>query len=302
MTPAPPVNASPNMFCRSCGYALIGLPANRCPECGRDFDPADPKTFLARPRRTVLRRIVKVVLVLFCLTLPADAYLGYLDWQVHREKEAIQFLCANGALIEIYNTAPPWSKHVLRGHATWLWDRADEVYLLMPSNSKNIPQAMVAVGNLKLLRKLFLGCGAVTDRDLVNLKGLKALQTLDLTETRVTDAGLVNLRALTGLRELFLQDIPVTDAGLVNANIRGMTSLETLVLNFTNVTDAGLAEIKGLTDLHFLGLGHTLVTDAGLGRLKRLAALGYLDLSHTQVSGAAVAALQKSLPWCRIDH
>jgi rubrerythrin len=30
--------------CRDCGYALFGLPENRCPECGRAFDPADPRT------------------------------------------------------------------------------------------------------------------------------------------------------------------------------------------------------------------------------------------------------------------
>ncbi len=27
--------------CFECGYLLIGLPTNRCPECGREFDPAE---------------------------------------------------------------------------------------------------------------------------------------------------------------------------------------------------------------------------------------------------------------------
>jgi hypothetical protein len=27
--------------CFACGYLLIGLPRNRCPECGREFDPAE---------------------------------------------------------------------------------------------------------------------------------------------------------------------------------------------------------------------------------------------------------------------
>jgi hypothetical protein len=56
------------MFCRGCGYALIGLPGNRCPECGREFDPVDPHTFLSHPRRFVVRGVVKIVLALFCLT------------------------------------------------------------------------------------------------------------------------------------------------------------------------------------------------------------------------------------------
>src|SRR5207237_69883 len=31
-------------LCLDCGYALWGLPEPRCPECGREFDPLDPKT------------------------------------------------------------------------------------------------------------------------------------------------------------------------------------------------------------------------------------------------------------------
>jgi hypothetical protein len=31
--------------CLQCGYSLRGLPEPRCPECGRAFDPADPRTF-----------------------------------------------------------------------------------------------------------------------------------------------------------------------------------------------------------------------------------------------------------------
>lgn len=32
-------------FCRRCGYLLIGLPENRCPECGDPFDPDDERSF-----------------------------------------------------------------------------------------------------------------------------------------------------------------------------------------------------------------------------------------------------------------
>src|SRR4051812_24704590 len=35
---------APIGLCLPCGYALHGLPTPRCPECGREFDPLDPKT------------------------------------------------------------------------------------------------------------------------------------------------------------------------------------------------------------------------------------------------------------------
>jgi hypothetical protein len=44
------MNPSPdNRFCLDCGYSLRGLLDPRCPECGRVFDPADPKTWSPRP-------------------------------------------------------------------------------------------------------------------------------------------------------------------------------------------------------------------------------------------------------------
>jgi hypothetical protein len=44
-----PASAPPSLpntvRCLKCGYALRDLPADRCPECGRPFDPADRRTF-----------------------------------------------------------------------------------------------------------------------------------------------------------------------------------------------------------------------------------------------------------------
>lgn len=37
--------------CLGCGYVLDNLPEPRCPECGREFDPNDARTYLPKPRR-----------------------------------------------------------------------------------------------------------------------------------------------------------------------------------------------------------------------------------------------------------
>jgi hypothetical protein len=239
------------------------LTSNRCPECGRDFDPANPRTFLARPRRVVLRRIIKLLLILFCLTLPADAYFGYLDWQVRRERRAIQFLLDHDARVTTYDTRPNWVKALLNDHAAWLWQRADSVYIDgVHYRVKNVPKFMATVGNLKSLRSLDLMEVPVTDGDLVNLMDMTALRQLSLWSRSVTDAGLAKLKGLVALQKLELIGVHVTDTGL--ANLKGLTALRELSVYSASVTDAGLVNLKRLTSLQQLYLADASVTGSGL--------------------------------------
>src|SRR5437588_712884 len=60
-TVAPP--QEPNPLCLDCNYPLPGLAAStRCPECGRPFDPADPRTMnFGRPLGPFARRLLTPV-------------------------------------------------------------------------------------------------------------------------------------------------------------------------------------------------------------------------------------------------
>ena len=64
----------PPKYCRQCGYELHGLDQPRCSECGRPFDPHDPRAYLTEPlpisrSRNRAHRMVRCLLavVLSCL-------------------------------------------------------------------------------------------------------------------------------------------------------------------------------------------------------------------------------------------
>jgi hypothetical protein len=68
-------------YCLKCGYDLWGLKENRCPECGSEFDPADPATFAdSRLPRVRLRPILlplcnRYVCMALILTVATALYL-----------------------------------------------------------------------------------------------------------------------------------------------------------------------------------------------------------------------------------
>src|SRR4051812_43733652 len=93
--PAPAAGAQPRLFCRKCGYALVGLPSRCCPECGRAFDPANPRTFASRPPRGwVWRWGMRLALLLLAVSLFAGAGLGWLWWGWKSEQKGIAALRA----------------------------------------------------------------------------------------------------------------------------------------------------------------------------------------------------------------
>jgi len=75
----------PARYCLGCSYVLDGLPENRCPECGRPFEPDDPTTFSMSPRgarisllyKTWPGRIALVAAGLILLTIILDLGVDY---------------------------------------------------------------------------------------------------------------------------------------------------------------------------------------------------------------------------------
>jgi len=89
------------MFCLRCGYALQSLP-ERCPECGRRFDPARPSTYAATAERHRVRRAVRLLVgAVGVALLGAAAYAASFYMLV-------RLVGPGGA-----TGAPPWPRHAV---------------------------------------------------------------------------------------------------------------------------------------------------------------------------------------------
>lgn len=60
-------NSAPHKKCLGCAYILDHLPENRCPECGRAFDPEDPLTFTSDDPSLALARSGMSLLTWACI-------------------------------------------------------------------------------------------------------------------------------------------------------------------------------------------------------------------------------------------
>jgi internalin A len=83
-------------------------------------------------------------------------------------------------------------------------------------------------------------------------------------------------------------------------DLSDLTSLRGLYLFYLPVTDAQLKHVTALKALQVLDLSHTAITDVGLKELAELKGLKSLHLLSTEVTATGIAALQKTLPECKI--
>ncbi len=67
------------MMCIGCGYLLVNLPTQRCPECGRWFNPSDASTFLTSDKRIGWRKHARPPSKLQCFIFASLSFYGLLN-------------------------------------------------------------------------------------------------------------------------------------------------------------------------------------------------------------------------------
>ncbi len=134
--------------CRACGYPLAGIPEPRCPECGRAFDPGDPRTFdrSVRARRWRRRRplaIAALALLLVYATFPRGYVRGTLVYAPGGGEAQER--------ITIWRLAPPrWLARV--PYPRWTSREAGGQYLLNPTAGELAGEVRTYLINLNRCR------------------------------------------------------------------------------------------------------------------------------------------------------
>ena len=76
---------TPSCHCAGCRYPLDGLSENRCPECGRPFDHADPASFATSPKKPWARSAKRAAKWLGAIAAIVAALYAGLDWETSYE-------------------------------------------------------------------------------------------------------------------------------------------------------------------------------------------------------------------------
>jgi Leucine-rich repeat (LRR) protein len=329
----PPPGSPVTMYCRWCGYGLEGLFENRCPECGKEFDPTKKRTYRNRPLffgEIATRRIrvfVRSLPIICGVALIGGLFLYWEplmdEWRFWRHVQ----LNRRGDGIQGYGTTDWRPTKIHEWYADKLLPNCEFLGLSEPEviNSLSLRRDLVTdndlsraarfphLDSLNLSRFWRNGCiddfsnldksttsaQTVTDEGLKHLKNCENLRFIALGCTEITDRGLAYLGQLPNVRSLSLAGTSITDDGL--AHLANLDTLQSLDLRYTDVTGDGIRHLASLRSLEKLVLRGNDVRDRDLAHLHELANLKSLDLSGTMITDIGLEELSALQTLAELD-
>lgn len=285
------------MFCKKCGYALIGLETQQCPECGRKFDPANQKTFAQKPPRSRAWRWGKWFAALtLLLVLIAGAGLAWLWWGWHAEQPTIAQLRKLNQKFSVTPIGPERLRRMLGTRLGYLMDRVDAVAL---ENLKSADADALELGSLSQVETLGLFDCQVSNTTLSRLAHLKKLQRLSLWNIKIENPDFA-----------FLEKLPALDCLLMAGDWTGDVNFEQIgrlkhlrALDFpaARMKDSDLQSLQGLSSLKRLSFFDFPPGDIGLEHLEPLNHLHGIEHGRTRVTDSGVTKLKQAIPGLKID-
>lgn len=163
-------------------------------------------------------------------------------------------------------------------------------------NQDDLPSGHLRLIHVKLGRSL---SGA--DADLVPLRELTNVVSVGMDESNVSSAGIAGLEQFPILEQVSLGGERLGDDRLAAlARLKSLKHLSLYAAELTPEQSATLA--RTMPQLVSLNLqNNRLLDDRALEPFRNLSNLATLEINGTQVTAAGVAALQKSLPNCKIQ-
>jgi hypothetical protein len=289
---SPALATTPRVFCKGCGYALVGLESNKCPECGRGFDLGNRRTFARRPPRSwVWRWGRRVLALLLLLLLTAGTGVGWLWWGWRAEQPTIARLRTAPQQVHVRSIGPERLRRVLGDRLGYLTDRVNSAFVRSLGGAE-IEQ--LDLPSLTHIEKLTLSGCELRHSHLSQLAGLQQLQELLLFDLKIEKPDLAFLEKLPALSKLFLRGKWVAEAGF--EHLTGARRLKELSLPETGMADADLQHLRGLSSLEELDIRRNPISDDGLEYLQGLKSLRVLWLDGTAVTSSGVAKLKQAVP------
>lgn len=217
-------------------------------------------------------------------------WFGWNVEQSRRLQEAVAAVSKLKGTVIFENVRSNWSE-LLYGPS-----QPVEVNVSGPRNATDATTAQLR--RMTGLRCLRMRASFVTDAGVADLGALGRLEILELYSSSITDEGLAHLSSLTRLRKLTITDAGITDGGL--SCLAEMQDLEELTLKGLPITSAGLIHLQRLNKLTVLTLTGAHLDGIGIKMLGELKGLKALDLRGSGCSNEGLAALQRSMPNCKI--
>ena len=286
------VSAGRDGFCRGCGYSLAGLDRARCPECGREFDPRDSRTFSRRGRRKVVwgwRFPGLLVLLMIC----GGGGFWWLRSEWQREQDEVHRIGGPGygVNVEFAPIGPAMLHRTLGARYGHLCDRLIDLNLDMFRDDRLAEVNFQAFGFLKRLSVTHFRMRQ--DSELDHLGKATQVEELTFRYGNLRGLSLAFLARMPALRRLNIYcELDIDQYRQICA----LKELKALSIGEYNRGRSGLEYLHGLPALEELELRFDEVTDSELKPLKELKSLRVLDIGWMKLTPAQLAKLQEAMP------